>query len=138
MRRSSDGSTTGANGRSRKLRRELIAASIARSGWTANAPEVLAGGPIRARRLHSTLNSQLGPGVVGGFWRFLRSNRVLMWACIVIAVNQLGFGIVVPVTPLYARTFGVSEAAVGLVVAVYGLGRFLFNLPAGQAADRLG
>jgi multidrug resistance protein len=61
-----------------------------------------------------------------------------MWACIVIAVNQLGFGIVVPVTPLYARTFGVSEAAVGLVVAVYGLGRFLFNLPAGQAADRLG
>jgi multidrug resistance protein len=56
----------------------------------------------------------------------------------VIAVNQLGFGIVVPVTPIYARTFGVSEVAVGLVVAVYGLGRFLFNLPAGQAADRLG
>jgi multidrug resistance protein len=56
----------------------------------------------------------------------------------VIAVNQLGFGIVVPVTPLYARTFGVSEAAVGLVVAVYGLGRFLFNLPAGRASDRFG
>jgi multidrug resistance protein len=75
---------------------------------------------------------------VGRLIAFLRSNRVLMWACIVIAVNQLGFGIVVPVTPLYARTFGVGEAAVGLVVAVYGLGRFLFNLPAGQAADRFG
>jgi DHA1 family multidrug resistance protein-like MFS transporter len=72
------------------------------------------------------------------FWRFLQGNRVLAWACIVIAVNQLGFGIVVPVTPIYARTFGVSEAAVGLVVAIYGLGRFLFNLPAGQAADRFG
>lgn len=72
------------------------------------------------------------------FYRFLLANRILGWACVVIAVNQLGFGIVVPVTPIYARTFGVSEAAVGLVVAVYGLGRFLFNLPAGQAADRFG
>ena len=72
------------------------------------------------------------------FWRFLQTNRILAWACVVIAVNQLGFGIVVPVTPIYARTFGVSETAVGLVVAVYGLGRFLFNLPAGQAADRFG
>ena len=72
------------------------------------------------------------------FWRFLQGNRVLAWACVVIAVNQLGFGIVVPVTPIYARTFGVSETAVGLVVAIYGLGRFLFNLPAGQAADRFG
>ena len=80
---------------------------------------------------------RLAPDVLR-FWRFLQSNRVLAWACVVIAVNQLGFGIVVPVTPIYARTFGVSEAAVGLVVAVYGLGRFLFNLPAGQAADRFG
>jgi DHA1 family multidrug resistance protein-like MFS transporter len=80
---------------------------------------------------------RLAPAVLR-FWRFLQSNRILAWACVVIAVNQLGFGIVVPVTPIYARTFGVSEAAVGLVVAVYGLGRFLFNLPAGQAADRFG
>lgn len=61
-----------------------------------------------------------------------------MWVCLVIAVNQLGFGIIVPVTPIYARTFGVSEAAIGLVVAVYGLGRFLFSVPVGQAADRYG
>ncbi|TAK25040.1 MAG: MFS transporter [Chloroflexota bacterium] len=71
-------------------------------------------------------------------WAALRANQTLMWACFVIAVNQLGFGIVVPVTPIYARGFGVSEVAVGLVVAVYGLGRFLFNVPAGQAADRFG
>ncbi len=68
----------------------------------------------------------------------LRNNRALLWACIVIAVNQLGFGIVVPVTPIYARSFGVTETAVGLVVAIYGLGRLLFNVPAGQAADRFG
>lgn len=63
---------------------------------------------------------------------------MLVWVCLVIAVNQLGFGIIVPVTPLYARTFGVSEAAIGLVVAIYGLGRFLFSAPVGHAADRFG
>jgi DHA1 family multidrug resistance protein-like MFS transporter len=73
-----------------------------------------------------------------GLRRRLAENRILMWVCLVIAVNQLGFGIIVPVTPIYARTFGVSEAAIGLVVAVYGLGRFLFSVPVGQAADRFG
>lgn len=68
----------------------------------------------------------------------LRANRALLWACIVIAVNQLGFGIVVPVTPIYARSFGVTETAVGFVFAIYGLGRLLFNVPAGNAADRYG
>ena len=66
-------------------------------------------------------------GVRRGLTRRLAGNRVLLWVCLVIAVNQLGFGIIVPVTPIYARTFGVSEAAIGLVVAIYGLGRFLFS-----------
>ena len=76
--------------------------------------------------------------MLGGLRRRLAGSRVLLWVCLIIAVNQLGFGIIVPVTPLYARTFGVSEAAIGLVVAVYGLGRFLFSAPVGQAADRFG
>ncbi|MGH2351296.1 MAG: MFS transporter [Chloroflexota bacterium] len=73
-----------------------------------------------------------------GLRRRLAGNRVLLWVCLVIAVNQLGFGIIVPVTPIYARTFGVSEAAIGVVVAVYGLGRFLFSAPVGHAADWFG
>jgi multidrug resistance protein len=32
----------------------------------------------------------------------------------------------------------VREASIGLVVAIYGLGRFLFSVPVGQAADRYG
>jgi MFS transporter, DHA1 family, multidrug resistance protein len=77
-------------------------------------------------------------GTLGAVRRQLAENRILLWVCLVIAVNQLGFGIIVPVTPIYARTFGVSEAAIGLVVAIYGLGRFLFSTPVGQAADRFG
>ncbi len=67
-----------------------------------------------------------------------RDNRPLVWLSLVIFVNQLGFGSIVPVVPLYAKSFGVSQSAIGLTIGVYGLARFLTNLPAGQLADRMG
>lgn len=65
-------------------------------------------------------------------------NRVLVWICLLTAINQLGFGSIVPVAPLYAHTFGVPQSAIGLTIAIYGLARFVLNVPAGQLADRLG
>ena len=65
-------------------------------------------------------------------------NRILIWMCALIAVNQLGFGSIVPVIALYARSFDVLQSAIGVAIAVYGLARFLIALPAGQLADRLG
>lgn len=64
--------------------------------------------------------------------------RILGWICLLIAVNQLGFGTIVPVVPLYANSFGVTNAAIGLTIAIYGLARFLVNVPAGSLADRHG
>ncbi|MCY4450669.1 MAG: MFS transporter [Immundisolibacterales bacterium] len=64
--------------------------------------------------------------------------RVLIWMCVLIAVNQLGFGSVVPTLPLYAKSFGVSASAIGLAVAVYGLARFVVAMPTGHLCDRLG
>jgi MFS transporter, DHA1 family, multidrug resistance protein len=58
--------------------------------------------------------------------------------CVLIAVNQLGFGAVIPVLPLYASTFGVSLSAVGLTIGIYGLARFLLAVPAGRLSDRIG
>src|SRR5437016_9471095 len=58
--------------------------------------------------------------------------------CVLIAVNQLGFGSVIPVAPLYAASFGVPVSAIGLTIALYGLARFLFAVPAGRLADRIG
>ena len=66
------------------------------------------------------------------------ANRILIWMCVLIAVNQLGFGAVVPVIALYARSFGVTQSAIGLAIAIYGLARFLVALPAGQLGDHLG
>jgi multidrug resistance protein len=72
------------------------------------------------------------PGLSG------QRRETLIWICTVIAVNQLGFGSIVPVAALYADSFGVSEAAVGLTIAVYGLARFVVSMPAGRIADRYG
>jgi len=67
-----------------------------------------------------------------------QGRNVLIWMCVLIAVNQFGFGSIVPVTALYAEDFGVSQTAIGLTIAVYGAARFLVNLPAGRLADLIG
>lgn len=64
--------------------------------------------------------------------------RILVWMCVLIAVNQLGFGSIVPALALYARSFGVQQSAIGVAIAVYGLARFVVAIPTGQLADRLG
>ena len=58
--------------------------------------------------------------------------------CVLIAINQLGFGAIVPTISLYAKSFGVSTFLVGMAVAVYGFAR-LFGAPcAGILSDKLG
>ena len=65
-------------------------------------------------------------------------NSILVWMCVLIAVNQLGFGSIVPVLALYAKSFDVSQSLIGIAIAVYGLARFVVALPTGQLADRAG
>lgn len=64
--------------------------------------------------------------------------RVLLAMCGLITVNQLGFGSVIPVLPLYAQSFGVPASAIGMAVAIYGLARFFVAIPSGKLADLLG
>ncbi|MEZ5741662.1 MAG: MFS transporter [Burkholderiaceae bacterium] len=64
--------------------------------------------------------------------------RILLWMCVIIAINQLGFGALLPVLPLSAQSFGVSVSAVGMTIAIYGLARFISAMPSGRLADHLG
>ena len=50
----------------------------------------------------------------------------------------LGFGMIVPILPIYARSFGVTLAAIGLVQFVFGTTRFSFGLVGGLVVDRFG
>ena len=68
----------------------------------------------------------------------MAERRVLFWMCVLVAINQLGFGAMVPSLPLYAQSFGVPTSAIGMAVAAYGLARFVSAVPSGQLSDRLG
>jgi MFS family permease len=50
----------------------------------------------------------------------------------------LGFGIVAPDIPAFARHFGVSTAAAATVISAFALLRIVGALPAGRLADRFG
>lgn len=53
-------------------------------------------------------------------------------------VIMLGFGILAPVLPLYARTFDVGYDQVGILTSSFALTRLTFDLVAGRMVDRYG
>lgn len=53
-------------------------------------------------------------------------------------VIMLGFGIVAPVLPLFARSFGVGYGAAGLLISGFAFTRLGFDLFAGPLVDRWG
>lgn len=50
----------------------------------------------------------------------------------------LGFGVVAPAIPLFAREFGVGKTAIGLAVSVFAFFRFVSALGTGSLVDRFG
>lgn len=50
----------------------------------------------------------------------------------------VGFGIVAPAIPVFAREFGVGRAAAGAVISAFALMRFASALAGGRLVDRLG
>jgi len=59
-------------------------------------------------------------------------------ALVIAVIVALGFGLVVPVLPLFAANFGVSVFAATFVVSAFAGVRLVSNLGAGQIADRIG
>ncbi|MDY7093988.1 MAG: MFS transporter [Acidobacteriota bacterium] len=55
-----------------------------------------------------------------------------------ILLDLLGFGMILPLLPFYALTYGASALEIGLLSSVYSLGQFLFAPFWGQLSDRWG
>lgn len=66
---------------------------------------------------------------------FPREVSVLVAVAFAVA---LGFGVVAPAIPLFAREFGVGRTAAAAVVSVFALTRLVAALGAGRLADRIG
>jgi MFS family permease len=60
---------------------------------------------------------------------------VLVFASFFVAV---GFGIIAPTLPLFARSFGVNHAQVGAILSAFAFARFASGLVAGKLVDTFG
>ncbi|HHX43159.1 MAG TPA: MFS transporter [Chloroflexi bacterium] len=68
----------------------------------------------------------------------LRQREVLVAMMGQVFIIMLGIGIVGPVTPLYAQSFGVGAAMVGGLTTSFGIARIVMNIPAGTLTERIG
>ena len=66
---------------------------------------------------------------------FPREVGVLVFASFFVAV---GFGIISPTLPLFARSFGVNHAQVGAILAAFAFARFATGLISGKLVDQFG
>ena len=53
-------------------------------------------------------------------------------------IDLVGFGIVLPMLPLYSKEFGASGLVAGGIVAAYSLMQFIFSPVWGRLSDRVG
>lgn len=62
----------------------------------------------------------------------------LLVVFLTVFIDLIGFGIVLPLLPIYSRNFGASDVVVGVVMASFSLMQFLFAPAWGRLSDRIG
>jgi len=65
-------------------------------------------------------------------------NRSLLAIFLVVFIDLLGFGVVLPLLPYYADRFGANAAVTGLLVASYAAAQFIATPILGRLSDRFG
>ena len=66
------------------------------------------------------------------------SDRKLLILLLVVFIDLLGFGIVIPILPLLIERVGGSVFLVGVVIALFSLFQFLFSAILGRLSDKYG
>ena len=57
---------------------------------------------------------------------------------VTVFIDLLGFGIIIPLLPFYAESFGASAFVVGMLGTSFSLMQFLFSPLWGRLSDRVG
>lgn len=68
----------------------------------------------------------------------LREHEQLLMISISTVLVMAGQGVISPVLPLFARSFGVGAATIGLTLSFFALARLVLNVPLGILSDRRG
>jgi MFS family permease len=70
--------------------------------------------------------------------RTILSDRAIATQIALAFLVMVGLGLVLPILPLFARSYGVGYAAAGLFVSATGITRLLFDLAGGSIVDKIG
>jgi DHA1 family tetracycline resistance protein-like MFS transporter len=65
-------------------------------------------------------------------------SRPLLVILLTVFVNLVGFGIIIPLLPFYAESFGASPLAIGLLFAVFSMAQLVAAPVLGDLSDRYG
>ncbi len=65
-----------------------------------------------------------------------RKNIAILFFTMVVVM--LGFGIVIPIIPFYVESFGATGKDLGLMMAIFSIGQFIFSPIWGTLSDRIG
>jgi MFS family permease len=91
------------------------------------------------RRLINSRDAEYNPPAIckGAPRTFMRKPSVfVVW--LTVFIDLIGFGIVVPLVPVFAKRFDASSYAIGLVLASFSLLQFIFAPIWGRLSDRIG
>ena len=65
-------------------------------------------------------------------------NKPLFSIFLIVFIDMLGFGLILPLLPYYAETFGASDTVIGLLVASYAAAQLIGAPLLGRLSDRFG
>jgi len=66
------------------------------------------------------------------------NNRSLFVLFIAVFIDLFGFGIIIPILPFFADSFGANGFQYGLIISVYSLMQFIFSPLWGNLSDKVG
>ncbi|HTL53899.1 MAG TPA: MFS transporter [Planctomycetota bacterium] len=66
------------------------------------------------------------------------ARRALMTIFLIVLTDLIGFGMILPLLPFYAKTFNADDRAIGLLFGCFSLFQFLFTPIWGRLSDRIG
>ena len=66
------------------------------------------------------------------------NNRPLLIIFLTILVNLIGFGIIIPLLPFYAETFGASPLTIGFLFATFSIAQLVASPVLGAWSDKWG